>query len=160
MKDLYPYSIESLEEMFSLRKGDIHALIRSEGIPFYSPLRNDFIGYIPSIGSAFKLDYSTEEICVKNINTASYKIDLEDSVISIKSNNRNMPPIALLYNNLWLPSALKLLNVMEEDFSILISRSIEAPVFCGHEKIIKRLAINFVGDIKIEKVSSFIKECS
>jgi hypothetical protein len=160
MKDLYPYSLESLEEMFGLRKGDIYSLIKSEGIPFYSPLRNDFIGYIPSLGSAFKLDYATESICVNNIQSDSYNISLEESVVSIKSLNRKMPPSALLYENFWLPKALELLNVLDEDFSILISRQIDAPVFCGHHKIIKRLAINFVGDIKIEKVSNFVKECN
>jgi hypothetical protein len=160
MKDLYPYSLQSLEEMFSLRKGDIHSLVKSEGIPFYSPLRNDFVGYLPSLSSAFKLDFSNENICVKNINTKAYTVELEESVISIKSDTRNMPPSALLYDNIWLPRALELLNVLDDDFSILISRQIEAPVFAGHHKVIQRLAINFEGDIKIEKVSSFVKECS
>lgn len=157
MKDLYPYSAASLEEMFSLRKGDISLLIESEGVPFYSPIRDEFIGYLPSLGSAFALNALTAKTCLRNINKEALEISMEDSVLSIKTKNRSIPPTSFLYTNIWLEKAQQMLDVTEPKISLLISNRTDAPVFCGHEEVISRLAISFEGDIKIVNVNHFIR---
>lgn len=158
MKDLYPYSLGSLEEMFSLRKGDIKNLINSEGVPIYSALRSDYVGYLPSLGSAFKLDYETERIVSKNVTAHTMILNSNTPVISIETRKKSVPPSSYLYRNVWLPAALELLDVTDNNFLLLVSRNIDVPVFCGHERLIKRLALNSDNNIKIMKVNKFVKE--
>lgn len=156
MKDLYPYSVESLEEMFSLRKGDIPAIIKSEGVPLYSPIRNDFIGYLPSLSSAFRLDYASEMQVYKNISKKSFEVTLTSPVLTIKSKEPRIPSTAFLFKNLWVEKAKELLDI--EEFSILVSNNSDAPFFCGHDKAINRLSLNLDNNVKILKTKNFIKE--
>lgn len=157
MKDLYPYSVDSLQEMFGLRKGDIHSIIKSEGIPIYSTLRNGFIGYIPSLGSAFKLDYATEQQVHANVQPTHMSISMSEPLITVAANTRNVFPTSFLFQNVWLEEALTLLDVDNEDFSLLVSKNIDVPFFCGHDKPIRRLGMNLENDVKIMKVKHFIK---
>lgn len=157
MKDLYPYSVDSLQEMFGLRKGDIHSMIKSEGVPVYSTLRNGFIGYLPSLGSAFKLDYATELQVYENIKPAHMSLTMSEPLITVTTVNRSILPTSYLFQNVWLEEASKLLDVDNEDFSLLVSKNIDAPFFCGHDKPIRRLGMNLENDVKIIKVKHFIK---
>lgn len=158
MMDLYPYLPDSLGEMFNLRKGDIHTLIETEGIPVFSPSREEFIGYLPTLRSAFKLNAVNVEYCANNINPSVYKIELKDSLLMITSDNLRQPPSSLLFNNLWVEKANNLLDISHENMYMLVSNRVNSPIFCGHKDIIERLAINFNGDVKISKTKDFIKE--
>lgn len=158
MMDLYPYLPDSLGEMFNLRKGDIHTLIETEGIPIFSPSREEFIGYLPTLRSAFKLNTVNVEYCANNIDPSAYKIELKDSLLMITSDNLRQPPSSLLFNNLWVEKANNLLDISHENMYMLVSNRVNSPIFCGHKDIIERLAINFNGDVKISKTKDFIKE--
>lgn len=157
MKDLYPYSIKTLEEMFALRKGDVQLLVDSEGIPLYSYLRKEFIGYLPSLGAAFPLTSITARKCATNIDVTKMSVNLEESVLVIRSTDRRIPSSSFLYTNIWLQNAQTKLDVTNPDFSLLIPAKPDAPIFCGHKKIINRLAINFEGDIEKVNVNYFIR---
>lgn len=157
MKDLFPYSPKSLEEMFALRKGDIILLIESEGVPIFSPIREEFIGYLPSLGSAFRLDVMTAEQCLSNIDLAKMDIDYEEAVVSLRTLSPKIPPTAFLFNNIWVNQANTVLNIDDENFLLLVSERLDSPVYFGHQKAVERLAINFEGDIKLIKVNNFIR---
>ena len=159
MMDLYPYLPDSLGEMFNLRKGDIHTLIETEGIPIFSPSREEFIGYLPTLRSAFKLNAVNVEHCAKNIDPTLFNIELKDSLLMITSSNIRQPPSSLLFNNLWIEPANQILDIFNENMYMLVSNRINSPIFCGHKDIIERLAINFNGDIKSSRTKDFIKEC-
>lgn len=157
MKDLYPYSIENLAEMFSLTPDYINNIIRSEGVPMYSPLRQDFIGYLPSLGSAFKLDYATEILVGNNVfSKYDYNARLTPPVITVSSENPGVPATAFLFKNRWLQKTNQIMDV--SNFSILVSKNIELPFYCGHEKAISRLGLISGSDVIILKVKHFLKE--
>lgn len=158
MTDLYPYQPKSLEEMFSLRKGDIAALISSEGIPYYMTSRSEFVGYLPSLKAAFILDEETQQLCKKNLLLTNYSVTLAESVIKIASTNPLLPANSSLYSNLWKTEAEKLLDI-DKNFALLISAREEVPVFCGHERFISRLADNFPGDTTVVNALDFIRKC-
>lgn len=157
MKDLFPYSTKSLEEMFALRKGDISELIISEGVPVYSPTREEFIGYLPSLGSAFRLNVLTAEQCLANVDVTKMVIDCGEAVISLTTHSSNIPPSSFLFNNVWVEKANTFLNVNDDHFLLLVSERVESPIYLGHEKAVERLAINFEGDIKLIRVNNFIR---
>lgn len=157
MSELYPYKPQTLGEMFALRKGDIDSLILSEGVPYYLPVRSEFVGYLPSLRTAFILDQNSIAICRKNIKKKNYKVSLRESLICISSKNSLLPASSFLYDNLWKLNADNLLDI-DSNFSLLISARSEVPVFCGHKKLINRLADNFAGDITIVNTLEFVNQ--
>lgn len=157
MTNIYPYKPETLGEMFALRSGDIQALIVSEGVPFYSLAQKQFIGFLPSLKSGFILNDKTAKLCASNVNPANYNISIQESLIRIASKNNLVPASSVLYNNLWKAEADNLLDI-DKNFFLLISSREEVPVFCGHQKLITRLADNFAGDISVVNVLDFIKQ--
>lgn len=157
MNSLYPYKPETLGEMFSLRTGDINSLILSEGIPYYSINENNFLGYLPSLQSAFVLNKELLPFCLKNIKPHNYRIFLKESLIQISSKEITIPATSFLYKNLWVKKASQLLDI-DKNFSILISEREKVPFYCGHSKFITRLAENFTGKINVVNATNFIKK--
>jgi hypothetical protein len=143
--------------MFGLQDGDIDILIDAEAVPFYSGAHEEFIGYIPSIDSFFPLDATSKEASLGNVKDRNYNVDMTDSLIRISSKVKNVSASSFLYNNRWLNHALNLLEI-DDNFSLLISNRPEVPVFCGHERFVKRLAENFSGDIYVMNAVEFIKK--
>jgi hypothetical protein len=154
---IHPYRKTSLEQMFGLQDGDIDILIDAEAVPFYSAAHEEFIGYIPSIDSYFPLDAEAKKACQRNIKDRNYNVDMTDSLIRISSKVKAVSASSFLYNNRWLEPALDLLEI-GDNFSLLISNRPEVPVFCGHERFVKRLAENFSGDIYVMNAVEFIKK--
>lgn len=150
------YSKETLAEIFSLNKGDIEVLIHSEGVPIFSTSEKAFVGYLPSLNSSFFIrGEKMKQRLGSNIVSANYEVILEDSIVSIASKQPSLyPATTYLYKNLWLPESSKLLTP-SENFSILISSRKELPFYCGHNKLISRLAESMSGDIYIESFISF-----
>jgi hypothetical protein len=154
VNELYPYKSQMIGEMFSLRKGDIDSLILSEGVPFFLPVRNEFVGYLPSLKTAFLLDSRNTAICKRNVKKQNYNVSLRESLICISSKVSTLPASSFLYGQDWLPEAENFLDI-DENFDLLFSIRNELPVFCGHKKLINRLADNFAGDITIVNTLEF-----
>ena len=152
------YNKEALAEIFSLRRGDIDILIKSEAIPYFSTHTQEFVGLLPSLNASFKLENDDlKQTCAKNVITKNYSIKLDNSVISIASRRPLIPASSYLFNSLWFANASRLLEI-NKDFSLLIASRMELPIFCGHSKMINRLSENFAGDIYLVNALEFTRE--
>jgi len=150
------YTKDTLAEIYSLHRGDIDLLIESEAIPCFSQEEKTFIGYLPSLQASFRLnELYLEELCAKHIFSKNYKVSLDESVISISSKKVDIPASSFLYGKKWLDEASKLLEI-NNDFSLLLTNRPEIPIFCGHKKMINRLAENIAGDIYVVNAIEFI----
>ena len=152
------YNKDTLAEIFNLRKGDIDMLIKSEGVPCFMTSTKEFVGFLPSLNTLFKLDDpELIKLCGSNVKPRNYKVKLDDSVLSIESRRKSLPASSLLFGNKWIRKASRLLELNDE-FLLLIPERSELPFFCGHEKIINRLAENFAGDIYLVNALEFARK--
>lgn len=145
--------------MFNLQNGELNILIETEGVPYYSRTRDEFIGYLPSLSSYFMLDEVTEQLCHRNLSIKNYDITLQDSLIKLSSKVDVLPVCSVLYKNSWLKKASDLLEI-DDNFNILIPDRPDVPIFCGHKRFVNRLAENFTGDIYNVKALDFIQKWS
>lgn len=156
MIDPYPYSPEVLEELYQLRKGDIFSLIKFEGVPLYSPLRDEFVGYLPSLASSFRIDASTFQILENNVKNEDFVTEVSNNFVLLKTTSPTLPPSAILYTPDWYN---KFSNLIPKDNYLMFTSRIHSPILFGKKKELERIAVSFPKNDKvIHRVSYFMKE--
>lgn len=157
MPDLYPYSEESLSEMFSLTGTEISAIIKNEGVPVFSNERKRFNGYLPSLNSVFQLTFRTDKQVRANVKKESYRINLRSGLVCLETYTPKLPATSFLSHIDWADEINNVLPI-DETTTLLIPQKIGTPVYCGPKRLIARLANNFTGDILVVNMNTFINE--
>lgn len=130
------YSANTIAELFSLSEKEVLRYCLRQGELCLSDAGDKVMIYIPSLDVFTSYSPDVHWPLLSELKSNDYRIELEGAILSINSTNRS--PFSYLLTSDYLDGLQEHIDITATTHTLLSSRR-KAPVFVGHEKVIKRL---------------------